>query len=194
MSTAPMAGAVPASATQSADGILLGVGGVLVDVYVDFHSVRCKGFEKVVGPYLDELVREGDIRLAYHPVAMLDALSSTRYSSRAAASSGCASDGGHFPEYAQALFAHQPPEYTAGLTADELIQIGTEVGIADPAFPECVRAQRYEEWAVWVTVKASDRGVNWWPAVYVAGQPIRANLEEIRAALEAAMPAQRSNS
>ncbi len=39
----------------------------------------------------------------------LDEASSTNYSSRAAAASGCAADQGRFLEYAHALFQSQPP-------------------------------------------------------------------------------------
>jgi len=184
-----MAGAVPTNATVHADGILLGVGRVAVDVYVDFHSRPCRRFEQAVGSALDEMVSAGDISMAYHPVAILDALSTNRYSSRASASSGCASDGGRFREYVQALFAHQPPEYVDGLTDDELIQIGADVGLTDPTFVECVRTEHYEEWAVWVTVQAGDRGVNWWPTVHVAGESVRANAEAIRAAVAGAAAA-----
>jgi protein-disulfide isomerase len=178
-----MAGAVPANATTHADGILLGLGRVMVDVYVDLHSVHCRKFERAVGPALDEMVGTGEISLAYHPVAVLDALSTNRYSSRASASSGCASDGGRFREYVRALFAHQPPEYADGLTDAELIQIGAGVGLTDASFVNCVRSEHYEEWTVWVTVQAGDRGVNWWPTVHVAGESVRANVEAIRVAV-----------
>ena len=204
-----MAGAFPANATAHADGILLtavstelthlransgphtsAAGAVQVDVYVDFHSGPCQRFEAAVGSTLDEMLGAGDITLAYHPVAVLDALSTTRYSSRAAASSGCASDGGRFREYVRALFAHQPPEYSAGLTNDELIEIGAKVGLTDSAFAECVRTEHYEEWTTWVTVRAGDRGVNWWPTVHVAAEPVRANAEAIRAAVLGAASAE----
>jgi protein-disulfide isomerase len=200
----PMAGAFPANATAHADGILLeavsrkrvnsvpptsAVGAVQVDLYVDFHSGPCQRFEAAVGSTLDEMVGAGDISLAYHPVAVLDALSTTRYSSRAAASSGCASDGGRFREYVRALFAHQPPEYSAGLTNDELVEIGAKVGLTDSTFAECVRTEHYEEWTIWVTVQAGDRGVNWWPTVHVAAEPVRANADAIRAAVRGAASA-----
>jgi protein-disulfide isomerase len=178
-----MAGAVPANATLHSDGILLGAGRVDVDVYVDFHSGPCKRFEQAVGSTLDELVGTGDVSLAYHPMAVLDALSTNRYSSRASSSSGCASDAGRFRDYVRALFAHQPPEYVDGLTDDELVDVGAEVGLTDSSFADCVRAERYGEWTIWVTVQAGDRGVNWWPTVHVAGEPVRANAEDIRAAV-----------
>jgi protein-disulfide isomerase len=39
----------------------------------------------------------------------LDEASTTNYSTRAAAASGCAADGGRFVQYAHALFSSQPP-------------------------------------------------------------------------------------
>jgi protein-disulfide isomerase len=50
----------------------------------------------------------------YHPVAILDAMSTDRYSTRAAAASGCAADGGRFLEYHYRLFAAEPPEVAPG--------------------------------------------------------------------------------
>ncbi|MFE7853179.1 DsbA family protein [Streptomyces sp. NPDC057403] len=101
---------VPASASPSGDGIVVGGGPVAVDAFIDFLCPFCKQFEATSGPILDELVAEGAITLVYHPMGFLDDLSTTRYSSRASAASGCASDGGDFVEYLYMLFARQPPE------------------------------------------------------------------------------------
>jgi hypothetical protein len=48
------------------------------------------------------MATDGRITLVYHPMNFLDAVSTNRYSTRAA--SGCASDGGMFSRYAHALF------------------------------------------------------------------------------------------
>src|SRR5260370_16751789 len=80
------------------------------------------------------MVTGGVISLAYHPMSFLDEASTTRYSSRAGASSGCASDGGKFPEYAHALFVNQPPEGGPGLTDAELAELGHLVALPAPAF------------------------------------------------------------
>jgi protein-disulfide isomerase len=132
------------------------------------------------------MVAERLIRLVYHPLAFLDRLSTTNYSSRASSASGCASDGGAFDPYAKALFANQPPEGGPGLSDDELIAIGHSVGLPAESFDPCVRAGAYLEWTAYVTERAIARGVNGTPTVFVAGRPVPAHALTIAAAVASA--------
>ncbi|MGS2646332.1 thioredoxin domain-containing protein [Streptosporangium sp. LJ11] len=182
--TAPVR--VPAGASAEGDGIVVGAGPVTVDVYVDFLCPFCKTFEQTSGPALNGMVRERAISLVCHPMGFLDRLSTTRYSSRASAASGCASDGGRFVEYTRALFAGQPPEEGPGLTDDELIELGGPAGLTGPAFGECVRDGAYLDWTAYVTRKAIERGVSATPTVLVEGTPVPATPEAIVAAVTAA--------
>ena len=54
----------------------------------------------------------------------LDQASTTHYSTRAAAASGCAADQDRFTDYLHELFVNQPPEGSAGLSDTELIALG----------------------------------------------------------------------
>src|ERR1035438_3906022 len=98
----------PASATAEGDGIIVGNGPVTVDAFIDFLCPYCRRFEFSSGAALSSVVVGGLISLVYHPMSFLDEASTTRYSSRAAAASGCASDGAKFVGYAGALFNSQP--------------------------------------------------------------------------------------
>src|ERR1019366_2023527 len=100
----------PASATAEGDGIIVGHGPVTVDAFIAFLCPYCRRFEFSSGAALSSVVVGGLISLVYHPMSFLDQASTTRYSSRAAAASGCASDGAKFVGYAGALFNSQPPE------------------------------------------------------------------------------------
>jgi len=93
-------------------------------------SLEWYGYYYAAGPTLAALVSDQRARLVYHPMNFLDAASTTRYSTRASAASGCASDQGKFTEYMHALFVAQPPEGGPGLSDDELIQIGAATGVA----------------------------------------------------------------
>lgn len=177
----------PAGASADKDGIVVGAGPVVVDAYIDFMCPFCKMFEQASGPTLDRLVGEGAISLVYHPMGFLDGLSTSRYSSRAAASSGCAADGGRFMEYTYALFANQPPEGGPGLTDDELAEIGAMAGLTDPAFGACVRNGTYLDWTAYVTDRAIERGVSGTPTVLVEGTAVPANPQTIVAAVAAAV-------
>src|ERR1700758_1954610 len=103
-------GRLPAGATGEGDGIMIGRGPVRIDAFIDFLCPFCRRFELSAGPTLAGLVAEGQVSLVYHPMNFLDAASTTNYSPRAAAASGCAADGERFPGYAHALFVSQPPE------------------------------------------------------------------------------------
>ncbi|MGW5369037.1 DsbA family protein [Streptomyces sp. NPDC004009] len=178
---------VPAGASSSGDGIVVAAGPVQVDAFIDFLCPFCKQFEERSGPILDELAADEAISLVYHPMGFLDGLSTTRYSSRASAASGCASDGGHFTEYLYALFANQPPEGGPGLSDDELIELGRAVGLGNGSFAACVRQGVYLDWSSYVTATAVQRGVGGTPTVAVRGVPVPANPQTILAAVRAAL-------
>ncbi|MFD1940390.1 DsbA family protein [Nonomuraea mangrovi] len=175
----------PAGASESGDGIAVGVGPVTVDAYLDLLCPFCRMFEQASGPTLDKLVADGVITLVYHPMGFLDGLSTTRYSSRASAASGCASNGGRFVQYTYALFANQPPEGGPGLTNDELVEIGVMTGLVEPSFAACVLSGAYLDWTAYLTEAAIERGVSGTPAVLVEGVPVPANPRTIAAAVAA---------
>jgi protein-disulfide isomerase len=182
-SAAPRPAAVPTGASPEGDGVVVGEGPVRVDAYVDFLCPFCRQFEERSGPILDELLDAGAINLVYHPLGFLDRLSTTRYSSRASAASGCASDFGRFREYKDVLFANQPPEGGPGLSQEELIALGLRAGLSDPGFGACAASGKYLPWSQYVTLRAAERGVSGTPSVFVAGVPVPANGDVISAAV-----------
>jgi protein-disulfide isomerase len=179
---------VPAGATPEGDGIVLGDGPVRVDAYIDFLCPFCRQFDERSGPYLDRLLDAGAISLVYHPLGFLDRLSTTRYSSRASATSGCAADYGHFREYKDLLFANQPEEGGPGLSQQQLIELGAEAGITDSGFAGCAAKGVYLPWTEYVTLRAVERGVSGTPSVFVVGVPVPANGPVIAAAVAEVAP------
>jgi protein-disulfide isomerase len=179
---------MPVGATPEGDGIVLGNGPVRVDAYIDFLCPFCRQFEERSGPYLDRLLDAGAISLVYHPLGFLDRLSTTRYSSRASATSGCAADYGHFREYKDLLFANQPEEGGPGLSQEELIELGAEAGITDQGFAICAGKNTYLPWTEYVTTRAVERGVSGTPSVFVVGVPVPANGPVIAAAVAEVAP------
>jgi protein-disulfide isomerase len=177
---------LPAGATGEGDGIMVGHGPVRVDAFIDFLCPFCRRFELSAGPALSGLVSGGQISLVYHPMNFLDEASTTSYSTRAAAASGCAADRGRFAEYAHALFAGQPPEGGPGLTDAELAGLGRAVGLDDAAFTTCVSEAPYLDWPPYVTARAAALGVDATPTVLVAGALVRPEARPIGAAVTAA--------
>jgi protein-disulfide isomerase len=176
----------PGGANPDGTGIVLGSGPVNIDVYEDFICPICRQFEQQAGGTLDQLIAQGKVRVTYHPVAFLNRFSSTEYSTRSSAASGCAAQSGKFREYAKALFDRQPPEGSAGLSDDELVNVATGVGLAGDSFAACVRENTFEKWTEHVTEEAARAGVNGTPTVLVAGKQVQASAEAITAAVAAA--------
>jgi protein-disulfide isomerase len=156
---------------------------VRVDAYIDFLCPFCRQFEERSAPHLNRLLDGGAISMVYHPLGFLDRLSTTRYSSRASAASGCAADFDRFRAYKDVLFANQPPEGGPGLSQEELVALGAEAGLTDQRFAECVAGLTHLPWTEYVTLRAAEQGISGTPSVFVAGVPVPANGPVIAAAV-----------
>jgi protein-disulfide isomerase len=177
---------LPAGATEQGDGIVIGKGTVRVDAFIDFMCPFCRRFELSAGPALADLVSSGQISLIYHPMNFLDEASTTNYSTRAAAASGCAADGGLFTEYVHALYNSQPPEGGPGLSDAKLDELGGAAGLDISAFTACVSGAPYLDWPAYVTARATTLGVEGTPTVLVANTAVRPEARVIGAAVAAA--------
>jgi protein-disulfide isomerase len=158
---------IPAHATQAGDGVVVGDGPVRIDAFIDFQCPFCRQFELSSGPAVAALAADGLASVAYHPMNFLDQASTTYYSTRAGASSGCAADQDRFLPYMQ------------------LADIGRSVGLAEP-FTMCVAEAVYVEWPPYVTARAMALGVEATPTVWVDGEPVRPEAPTITAAVTAA--------
>jgi len=174
---------IPAGATAEGDGIITGDGPVRVDAFIDFLCPFCRRFELSTGAALADLVTGRLISLAYHPMNFLDRASTTNYSTRAAAASGCAADQGRFLDYAHALFLRQPGEGGPGLTNAELAAIGRDIGLPDATFASCVSDALYLDWPPYVSARATALGVEATPTVVVAGTAVQPDARTITAAV-----------
>jgi protein-disulfide isomerase len=180
---------IPAGATPEGDGVITGDGPVRVDAFIDFLCPFCRRFELSAEPALADLIADGLISLAHHPMNFLDEASTTNYSTRAAAASGCAADQGRFLDYARALFLGQPPEGGPGLTYAELARIGHDIGLPDTSFASCITQAPYLDWPPFVTARATALGVQATPTVLVAGTAVQPDARAITAAVkQAAQP------
>jgi protein-disulfide isomerase len=113
---------------------------VTVDAYEDFLCPACGAFEKRDGSKIEQGLTDGTVRVRYHVLNLLDDRSNPPgYSLEAGAAALCAADAAAFPSYHGSLFANQPREGGRGYTADQLIQLGHDVGIPSGSFDSCVR-------------------------------------------------------
>ncbi len=175
----------PSAANKAGNAIVSGSGPVVIEDYIDFMCPHCKAFHDDAAPAIAELVKENKITLVQHPVAYLDGASTTRYSTRASGASGCAADAGKFTEYSNVLFANQPAEGSAGLSDDQLISMGTQVGLGD-SFKTCVRDKRYQAWAKKVSDDATKAGITGTPTILVNGKKVQGNTAAILTAVDSA--------
>ena len=183
----PLTGRRPEWRHPDGDGIVVGTGPVDVEAYIDFGCPFCRQFELMSQAALDRLLADRLISFIRHPMDFLDAVSTTAYSTRAAAASAAAADAGFFHDYARTLFANQPPEGGPGLTDGQLVELGQAIGITDPQFPETIRQGRYLPWPPYVTQRATQRGVAGTPSVFVRGAAVPARPGPIAVAVEAAL-------
>lgn len=117
---------------------------VTLDVYEDFLCPFCRQFEETNGAAIDAKLRDGSLRVRYHLVTILNDQSDPPGYSMDAANAGlCAADGGRFPGFFASLFAKQPEEGARGYSKDQLIKLGTDLGITDPGFSSCITSSRY---------------------------------------------------
>ncbi|MGC4892056.1 DsbA family protein [Micromonospora sp. DT227] len=177
----------PPGANDAGTGIVYGSGPVTIDLYEDYLCPVCKQFQQVNGETINQLVSAGKAKVVFHPVAFLNRFSTTEYSTRSSAASGCAAKGGKFREFTDQLFAKQPAEGSAGLSNDELIDIGAGVGLNRDDFGSCVNDGTYTAWTGHLTDEASRSGVTGTPTIKVNGTELADKSPDgIKAAVAAA--------
>ncbi|MGH3545924.1 MAG: DsbA family protein [Mycobacteriales bacterium] len=175
--------AIPAGATR--EGVTVGKpdAPVTVDLYIDFQCPGCRDYERATSRYFDEQVQAGTVKLAYHPISILNG-----YSVWAASAAGCASEANAVPRFTAEVFSEGDK-----LTREQLVTVGKNAGLTSPQFAQCVRNSTYQDWALGVTQQALKADVNSTPTVMVNGTAVaqRGSLDQFiadtkRAVTEAA--------
>ncbi|MEU7526587.1 thioredoxin domain-containing protein [Saccharothrix sp. NPDC042600] len=117
-----------------------------IDLYEDFLCPACGQFKKIYGAEIKQAIEAGTLRVRYHALPYLVRLSKPEgYSRDSANASLCAADQGKFWEFHEALFAAQPEEGGPGYTKDELVKVGTDLGLAADKFKPCVDGGAFEK-------------------------------------------------
>ncbi|WP_410594517.1 DsbA family protein [Amycolatopsis sp. lyj-23] len=135
---------------QKRDGVVVTVGKpgakTSIDVYADFLCPICGQFEKEYKSQIEQAVNDGKLQVRYHMVPLLNTRSSPPgYSLDSANAALAAADAGKFVQFHDALFADQPEEGKRGYDKAQLIELGKNVGITDPAFAQTVNAGTYDQ-------------------------------------------------
>jgi protein-disulfide isomerase len=156
-------------------GFVLGKASAPVSVvlYEDFQCPICQAFEHAYDKTLTNDVKAGTISVEYRPIAFLDRMSSTDYSTRALNAAVCVNVAGGkdaFKKYHDILYQNQPKENTAGLPDSQLVTFAGQAGVSKSAVSSCIEGRKYQDWTVSATAAASRANVTGTPTVRINGQ------------------------
>ncbi|HET9656038.1 MAG TPA: thioredoxin domain-containing protein [Kineosporiaceae bacterium] len=126
---------------------------VTIEIWEDFQCPACKNFEELNADQLTKWEADGTVKVEYHPVAILDRMSTTNYSTRAlnAAAAVINTTPDSFLKFHTLLFANQPPENGDGLPDSQLIDYAVQAGVKRADVESAITGQKYIGWATKVT-------------------------------------------
>jgi protein-disulfide isomerase len=164
--------APPAHLTNG--GLLVGNAGakVTLQLWEDFQCPICKDFEATDGSQIAKWVADGTVKVEYHPVAILDRMSSSNYSTRAlnAAAAVINAKPSAFLQFHSLLYQNQPPENGSGLPDSQLIDYAVQAGVDRAAVETAITGLKYQGWTQKVTNDFSVNGYTGTPTVVVNGK------------------------
>lgn len=174
-----------ASAPPSANAQLTGLkvfpdsakqGAPVVSLFLDYQCPACANFERLHGSQLEDLAKSGDIQLEYRTMTFLDTNLRNDSSTRAANAAACADAAGHYADYHDAIFAHQPTQEGTGYTDDNLTKDFTaQAGITGDAltkFDSCYASKQYSSFVKQVDEAAGRAGITGTPSMQVNGKAL----------------------
>jgi protein-disulfide isomerase len=140
-------------------------------VFEDPQCPNCRQFEDVSGDLLRREVAAGAVAVEYRIRCFLGP-----ESVRAANALALAAEAGRFDQLRREMFAAQPPQSSAGYTADDLIALGRRAGLHNPEYATAIRQGRYERWARKRDKIFQDQDRHGTPAAILDGQPLAPEL------------------
>lgn len=172
---------VPPNATEARDGIIANPGRAsegapTVELFLDYQCPACARFEQNFGPTLGQMAEAGEIQLIYRTMTFLDTNLRNDSSTRAANAAACADQAGHYADYHNAVFAHQPTTEGSGFTEDNLTKDFTQLagisgGVLDD-FNACYTNKRFSGFVNQVDNEAGRAGVQGTPTLHVNGNEL----------------------
>ena len=110
-------------------------------LFEDPQCPYCRELEDVSGDLLRREVAAGAVAVEYRIRCFLGV-----ESVRAANALAAAAEVGGFDELHRAIFANQPPEHSGGFTTEDLLVLGSGVGLTAAGYVTAVREGRYVSW------------------------------------------------
>ena len=201
--------ALPAGVSADTYGVPYGTGWTspeeaklpTLEIWEDFQCPACQQVEAASGAQIQALADEGKVKLLYRPATFLDASlaadneanGNPNSSARATSAWGCAVDAGKTGEFHSAVFDIQPADEGVGFSDQQLIDLGTTVGIAGAdlaTYTTCVQDGTYLAWSANSNKAFTDAGVGGTPTAYLNGVELNgsdlADIEGLTQKIEAA--------
>jgi protein-disulfide isomerase len=149
-------------------------------VWEDFRCPACKAFETQYRDTVNELVREGLLKVEYRLATIIDNGMGGSGSLHAANAAACAQDAGKFPAYHDVLFQNQPAESDdAYAKKTELIELAGKIeGLDTTAFRTCVENGTHNSWAAQSQEAFNKAGLRGTPTVLLDGKDIFADAND----------------
>ena len=140
---------------------------VVLEEWFDFACPACATSSDALSRTIGDLVDSGDVQVVYHPLSFVTPTGSAL----AANAFGCASDAGVAREFHAAVLGAQSQDGTE-FTNEQLVDIGTEIGIEGDSFAECVNEGTYQEWVDNVAESGLDADIAVTPTFVVNGEQV----------------------
>lgn len=175
-----------APVTKQADGTVVmakpGVKAPELDIWEDFQCPICHEFEKANDTNVKQIAAEGKAKVVYHPMTIFAAQGETQAAhdnSVRALNASMAMPASKWMAFHDKLYANQPDEtQQGGFPASQLIQLGKDVGVTDPAFVKAVNGMTYAKQAEANTNRAlTKEKITGTPTLRLNGQEL--NVQQI---------------
>lgn len=129
---------------------------VTLDVWNDYQCPACGKFATETLPKLiDNYVRQGKVKVAYHDFIVIDATAGGHESADAANAARCAADQGKFWSYQDWLWANQGIEGSGAFSVARLEEFGRAAGLDTTTFQACVDKGTHQAEVAAETAEAS---------------------------------------
>jgi hypothetical protein len=150
-------------------GVLVGSEGARrrLVVFEDLQCPYCREFEDGSGDMLHREIAAGAVAVEYRIRSFLG-----DESVRAANALAVAAGAGRFDELRREMFANQPPEHSGGFMTEDLLDLGSRVGLISADYVAGVREGRYENWVREIDEVFEEEDPTGTPFALLDGRPI----------------------
>jgi hypothetical protein len=136
-------------------------------VFEDPQCPYCREFEAGSGDMLGREITAGAVAVEYRIRSFLG-----DESVRAANALAIAAGAGRFDELRREMFANQPPEHSGGYTTEDLVKLGSRVGLTSADYVAGVQEGRYESWVREIDGVFDEEDPKGTPFALLDGRPI----------------------